>query len=172
MFVGKLCIKRSDKELCYKWLLQFITVPRDMHQCATSRCCTSCLHLYIDVISNWTLYIMIIGGKKILVIIIMVVLISSVVAGAVSFFNKPQTSRNNNNAILNARLNQVVDFCIRSLPNGTSACDNQLLPVVNEICGQDGAKAMIDACTDGKVLQYYKARNIKSNIESNKTTLQ
>ena len=116
---------------------------------------------------------MIIGGKKILVIIIMVVLVSSVVAGAVSFFNKPQTSsNNNNNAFLNARLNQVVDFCIRSLPNGTSACDNQLLPVVNEICGQGGAKTMIDACTDGKVLQYYKARNIKSNIERNKTTLQ
>jgi Na+-transporting NADH:ubiquinone oxidoreductase subunit NqrC len=110
---------------------------------------------------------MIISGKKILVIIIMVVLISSVVAGAASFFNKPQTSsnnnNNNNNAFLNARLNQVVDFCMRSLPNGTSACDNQLLPVVNEICGQDGAKAMIDACTDGKVLQYYKARNIESN---------
>ena len=96
----------------------------------------------------------------------MVVLISSVVAGAVSFFNKPQTSNNNNNnnnAFLNARLNQVVDFCMRSLPNGTSACDNQLLPVVNEICSQDAAKAIIDACTDGKVLQYYKARNIQSN---------
>jgi len=110
---------------------------------------------------------MIIGGKKILVIIIMVVLISSVVAGAASFFNKPPTSsnnnNNNNNAFLNARLNQVVDFCMRSLPNGTSACDNQLLPVVNEICGQDGAKALIDACTDGKVLQYRKARNIESN---------
>jgi hypothetical protein len=109
---------------------------------------------------------MIISGKKILVIIMMVVLISSVVAGAASFFNKPQTSsnnNNNNNAFLNARLNQVVDFCMRSLPNGTSACDNQLLPVLNEICGQDGAKAMIDACTDGKVLQYYKARNIESN---------
>lgn len=107
---------------------------------------------------------MVIGGKKILVIIIMVVLISSVVAGAASFFNKPQTSsNNNNNAFLNARLNQVVDFCMRSLPNGTSACDNQLLPVVNEICSQDAAKAMIDACTDGKVLQYYKARNMQSN---------
>jgi hypothetical protein len=108
---------------------------------------------------------MIVGGKKILVIIIMVVLISSVVAGAVSFFNKPQTSsnNNNNNAFLNGRLNQVVDFCMRSLPNGTSACDNQLLPVVNEICSQDAAKALIDACTDGKVLQYYKARNIQSN---------
>ena len=108
---------------------------------------------------------MIIGGKKILVIIIMVVLVSSVVAGAMSFFNKPQTSsnNNNNNALLNTRLNQVVDFCMRSLPNGTSACDNQLLPVVNEICSQDAAKVMIDACTDGKVLQYYNARNIQSN---------
>jgi hypothetical protein len=108
---------------------------------------------------------MIMSGKKILVIIIMVVLISSVVAGAVSFFNTSQTSSSNNknNAFLNARLNQVVDFCIRSLPNGTAACDNQLLPIVNKICAEDAARPMIDACTDGKVLQYYKVRNIESN---------
>ena len=108
---------------------------------------------------------MIMSGKKILVIIIIVVLISSVVAGAVSFFNRSQTSssNNNNNALLNARLNQIVNFCIGSLPNGTFACDNQLLPVVNKICSEDAARSMIDACTDGRVMQYYEARNIRTN---------
>ena len=107
---------------------------------------------------------MIIGGKKILVIIIMVVLISSVVAGTVSFFNKPSTSANNsNNAFVNDRLNQVIDFCLRSLPNGTSICDSELLPVVNKLCTQDAARRMMDACTDGKVQQYYEARGIANN---------
>ena len=104
------------------------------------------------------------SGKKILVIIIMAVLVSSVVAGAVSFFNRSSTSPNNdnNNALLNDRLNEVVNFCIRSLPNGTSVCDNQLLPVVNKICAQDDAKEVIDACSNGKVAQYYNTRNIES----------
>jgi hypothetical protein len=108
---------------------------------------------------------MIMSGKKILVIIIMAVLISSVVAGAVSFFNRSSTSPNNdnNNALLNARLNEVVNFCIRSLPNGTSVCDNQLLPIVNKICAEDNAKQVVDACSDGKVAQYYKTRNIESS---------
>jgi hypothetical protein len=104
------------------------------------------------------------SGKKILVIIIMVVLISSVVAGTVSFFNKPSTSANNsNNAFVNDRLNQVIDFCLRSLPNGTSVCDSELLPVVNKLCTQDAARRMMDACTDGKVQQYYEARGIANN---------
>jgi hypothetical protein len=108
---------------------------------------------------------MIISGKKILVIIIMAVLISSVVAGAVSFFNRSSTSPNsgNNNALLNDKLNEVVNFCLRSLPNGTSVCDNQLLTVVNKICGQDDAKQVIDVCSDGKVAQYYNTRNIESS---------
>jgi len=108
---------------------------------------------------------MIMSGKKILVIIIMAVLISSVVAGAVSFFNRSSTSPNNgnNNALLNDRLNEVVNFCLRSLPNGTFVCDNQLLTVVNKICGQDDAKQVIDVCSDGKVAQYYNTRNIESS---------
>jgi hypothetical protein len=109
---------------------------------------------------------MIMSGKKILVIIIMAVLISSVVAGAVSFFNRSSTSPNNgnNNALLNDRLNEVVNFCLRSLPNGTSVCDKmmfQLLTVVNKICGQDDAKQVIDVCR--KVAQYYNTRNIESS---------
>jgi hypothetical protein len=108
---------------------------------------------------------MIMSGKKILVIIIMAVLISSVVAGAVSFFNRSSTSpkNGNNNALLNDKLNEVVNFCLRSLPNGTSVCDNQLLTVVNKICGQDDAKQVIDVCSDGKVAQYYNTRNIESS---------
>jgi len=110
---------------------------------------------------------MIMSGKKILVIIIMAVLISSVVAGAVSFFNRSSTSPNNgnNNALLNDKLNEVVNFCLRSLPNGTYIpwCDNQLLTVVNKICGQDDAKQVIDVCSDGKVAQYYNTRNIESS---------
>jgi hypothetical protein len=105
------------------------------------------------------------SGKKILVIVIIAVLISSVVAGAVSFFKTSSTNPNkdNNNALLNARLNEVVNFCIRSLPNGTSVCDNQLLPIVNKICAEDDAKRVIDACSDGKVAQYYKTRNIEGS---------
>jgi len=119
------------------------------------------VYIYIDGNCNWTPHIMRMSGKKVLVIIIMVVLISSVVAGTLSFLNRAPTSANNsNNAFVNARLNQVVDFCLRSLPNGTSICDSELLPVVNKLCTQDGARGMIDACTDGRVQQYYKARDI------------
>jgi hypothetical protein len=105
------------------------------------------------------------SGKRILVIIIMVVLISSVVAGAVTLFNRSSTSANNSNdaALLNARLNEFVNLCMRSLPNGTSVCDNQLLPVVSKICAESNAKQVIDACSDGKVVQYYKNRNIESS---------
>jgi hypothetical protein len=70
------------------------------------------------------------------------------------------TNNDNNNTLLNMKLNEVVDFCIRSLPNGTSVCDNRLSPTANEICAEDSAKQSIDACNNGKVAQYYKARNI------------
>ena len=105
------------------------------------------------------------SGKKVLVIVIMVVLISSVAAGTVSFFNKPPTSSSNsNNAFVNARLNQVIDFCLRSLPNGTSVCDSELSPVVYKLCAKEGARAAMDACTDGRVQQYYTARAAANNI--------
>ena len=94
----------------------------------------------------------------------MAVLISSVVAGAISLFNRSSTSAsniNNNNEILNAKLNEVINFCMRSLPNGTLGCDNQLLPVVSKICTESNAKQVIDACSDQKVAQYYNARNIE-----------
>jgi hypothetical protein len=68
---------------------------------------------------------------------------------------------------MNTKLNDAVDFCIRSLPNGTSVCDNRLSPTVNEICAEDNAEQSIDACNNGKVAQYYKGMNIdihKSNM--------
>ena len=106
-----------------------------------------------------------VSGKKILVIVIMAVLVSSVIAGAASLFNRSATTTtttttNNNQTLLNARINNVVNFYINSLPNGTSACDNQLGPVVNRICSEDiNARQALDSCHDGKITQYYKTRN-------------
>lgn len=104
-----------------------------------------------------------VSGKKILVIVIMAVLVSSVIAGAASLFNRSATTtttNNNNQTLLNARINNVVNFCIKSLPNGTSACDNQLGPVVNRICSEEiNARQALDSCHDGKITQYYKTRN-------------
>jgi hypothetical protein len=100
--------------------------------------------------------------KRILVIIIMAVLVSSVVAGAMSLFNRSsQTAANNNTnnriLLLNTRINYLVDFCMKSLPNGTSACDNQLGRVINKICSD--LQQSLDVCHDQKVAQYYKIRN-------------
>jgi hypothetical protein len=100
--------------------------------------------------------------KRILVIIIMAVLVSSVIAGATSFFNRSsqtaaKDNTNNKILLLNTRINYLVDFCMKSLPNGTSACDNQLGRVINKICSD--LQHSLDACHDQKVAQYYKIRN-------------
>jgi hypothetical protein len=102
------------------------------------------------------------SGKRILVIIIMGVLVSSIVAGAMSYFNRSSSTANNNNQILlNERVNNIVDFCINSLPNGTTTCDNRLGPLLNKICNGENntAQQSLDACHDGKAAQYYKFRN-------------
>src|ERR1044072_550743 len=79
-----------------------------------------------------------ISGKRILVIVIMGILVSSVVAGAVSYFNRSSTTTTNDNqTLLNTRINNVVNFCIKSLPNGTSACDSQLGQVLTKICNNE-----------------------------------
>jgi hypothetical protein len=104
------------------------------------------------------LRVMRISGKRILVIVIMGILVSSVVAGAVSYFNRSSiTTANNNQTLLNARINNVVSFCLKSLPNGTSVCDSQLGPVLTRIC--NNVQQPLTACHDGKVVQYYKIRN-------------
>jgi hypothetical protein len=102
------------------------------------------------------------SGKRILVIIIMGVLVSSIVAGAMSYFNRSSsTASNNNQILLNERVNNIVGFCINSLPNGTTTCDNRLGPLLNKICNGENntAQQSLDACHDGKVAQYYKVRN-------------
>ena len=113
-----------------------------------------------------------ISGKRILVIVIMGILVSSVVAGAVSYFNRSSiTTANNNQTLLNARINNVVDFCLKSLPNGTSVCDSQLGPVLARICSN--VQQPFTACHDGKVLEYYKIRNseiAKRSAIANKST--
>lgn len=101
-----------------------------------------------------------IRGNRLVVIILMGVLLSSAVAGAISFYNRPPSTNNNSNNIplINARLNSVVNFCLKSLPRGYAACDSQLSPAVSRICA-DHAGQPIDACSDGKVAQYYKIRS-------------
>lgn len=104
---------------------------------------------------------MVVSGKRILVIVIIiaVVLVSLVIAGAVSIFNKssPKTANYNDKMYLNATLNNVVNFCIKSLPNGTALCDNKLGSIINEICHD--VQQSLDVCHNGKVAQYYKLRN-------------
>lgn len=115
-----------------------------------------CTHIRHEII---TPYLMRISGKRIAVIVIMAILVSSVVAGAVSYFNRSSTTTTNNQASLNARIDNVVDFCLKSLPLGTPPCDSQLGPVLNRICSGENAQQSLDACHDGKVTQYYKVRN-------------
>jgi|SRR4026207_1544827 hypothetical protein len=105
------------------------------------------------------------SGKRILVIIIMAVLVSSIVAGAMSYFNRSSSTANNNQILLNERVNNIVDFCINSLPNGTTMCDSRLGPLLNKICNGENntAQQSLDACHDGKVAQYYKVRNDEIN---------
>jgi hypothetical protein len=115
------------------------------------------------------------SGKRILVIIIMGVLVSSIVAGAMSYFNRSSSTaninNNNNQILLNERVNNIVDFCINSLPNGTTTCDNRLGPLLNKICNGENntAQQSLDACHDGKVAQYYKVRN--DEIKKGNTTV-
>jgi hypothetical protein len=113
-----------------------------------------------------------ISGKRILVMVIMGILISSVIASAVSYFNRSTTTSSSTSqiSVLNERINSAVDFCLKSLPKGTSACDSQLEPVINRICtveGNNNAQYLLDACHNGKVAQYYKIRN--NEIQKSKT---
>jgi hypothetical protein len=111
-----------------------------------------------------------IRGNKLIVIILMGVLLSSAVAGAISFYNRaPSANTDNNNIpLINARLNSVVNFCLKSLPKGYAACDSQLSPAVSKICAEHTGQP-IDACSDGKVAQYYKIRS--SEIAKNSTII-
>lgn len=109
--------------------------------------------------------------KKMMVIGLMVVLGSSVLVGAISLYNRSSSNApapiGVNQSQINARLNGVVDFCMKSLPIGIKPCDKQLKDVVTQICASVGE---LDACHDGKVDQYYKVRAAqasKSAIKGN-----
>ena len=103
-------------------------------------------------------------AKIVVVIGLMVVLGSSVLVGAMSFYNRSSSNVPAvNESQINARLNGVVDFCMKSLPVGIKSCDNQLKNLVSQICVSIGE---LDACHNGKVDQYYKVRTSEASKET------
>ena len=62
----------------------------------------------------------------------------------------------------------MVNFCLKSLPKGYAACDSELSPAVSKICAEHIGQP-IDACSDGKVAQYYKIRS--SEMAKNSTII-
>jgi hypothetical protein len=100
----------------------------------------------------------VISSKKILVIVLMAVLASSVLAGTSSLFSgrRSPSPSNTQQVDINTQLNNIVDFCMQSLPNGIPECDNQLRDLVNSLCNDN--RENLDACNDGRVNQYYKVR--------------
>jgi hypothetical protein len=96
--------------------------------------------------------------KKTLVIVLMIVLVSSVVAGASTLFTGTPSTRVERQDI-NIQLNSVIDFCLKSLPEGTPECDNQLVEVVVSTCKANNND--LDACMNDRVNQYYTMRSVK-----------
>jgi len=96
--------------------------------------------------------------KKTLVIVLMIVLVSSVGAGASTLFTGTPSTRVDRQDI-NIQLNSVIDFCLKSLPEGTPECDNQLGEVVVSTCKANNND--LDACMNDRVNQYYTMRNVK-----------
>ena len=96
--------------------------------------------------------------KKTLVIVLMIVIVSSVAAGATTFFTGTPSTRVERQDI-NIQLNSVIDFCLKSLPEGTPECDNQLGEVVVSTCKANNND--LDACMTDRVNQYYTMRNVK-----------
>jgi hypothetical protein len=94
--------------------------------------------------------------KKTLVIVLMVVLVSSVAASSY-FAGTPSTKIENQDT--NNQLNRIIDFCLKSLPEGTPECDNQLGDVVVSTCKANSNN--LDACMNDKVNQYYSMRRIE-----------
>ena len=115
----------------------------------------------------------VISSKKILVVVLMAVLGSSaVIAGASSLFSgrpSPSNTSNTQQGNTNTQLNNIVNFCMRSLPNGIPQCDSQLRELVNSVCYNHNDN--LDACHDGKVNQYYTVRSAQSKINNTNTTI-
>jgi hypothetical protein len=101
----------------------------------------------------------VVTAKKAMVIGLMAVLGSSVLVGALSLYNRSSLSAPptiSNQSGLNVRLNTILDFCLKSLPNGIQACDKQLKDLIAQVCAANNGE--LDACHNGKVDQYYVAR--------------
>jgi hypothetical protein len=110
-------------------------------------------------------------AKRVIVIALIAVLGSSVVVGGISLYNRSSSSAPNNpsdNLVgLNSRLNNVVSFCMNSLPSGIKACDNELRNLVSQVC--TSTNGQLDACHNGLVDQYYKIR-AQQGIKAKNTT--
>lgn len=87
----------------------------------------------------------------------MSILVLSVTLSAASYLSRRPNVQNRalSREELNLALNAAIQDCIASLPDGTDSCDAQLQDSVRNLCMQD---SQLDACHDGKVEQYYKAR--------------
>lgn len=99
-------------------------------------------------------------AKKVIVIGLMAVLVLSVTLSAITFYSRRPSPSNavQSREELNSVVNAAVKHCIDSLPAGTPDCDSQLRDSVAGLCAQDSG---LDACRDGKVDQYYRARQQK-----------
>ena len=99
---------------------------------------------------------------------------SAVIAGASSLFCGGGRSSQSNNiqqqqGDTNTQLNNIVNFCMESLPNGIPECDNKLREIVNGVCYNHNDN--LDACRDGRVNQYYTVRSAQSKINNTNTTI-
>src|SRR3954454_24570422 len=106
-------------------------------------------------------------AKKVLVIGLMAVLWLSFLVRPISVYTRsspPAPSIKQAEAQLNDKINQILDICTRSLPNGIPACDNQLRDGINKVYESNNK---LDACHDGRVNQYYRIRN-ESKITINR----
>lgn len=94
----------------------------------------------------------------------MAVLVLSVTLSTLTFYSRRPSSSVQTGSDLNSQVNAMVSGCIQSLPDGRPECDSQLKEIVAQLCQQDSS---LDACTDGKVQQYYQARQPETS--SNQT---
>ena len=62
----------------------------------------------------------------------------------------------------NAASNNLVSQCMKQLPTGSSVCDHELRPTLQQSCNNDISNFLMmkkqDICDDGKVNHYYQLR--------------
>jgi hypothetical protein len=98
------------------------------------------------------------NAKKVFVIGLMAILVLSVTLSAITFYSRRPAVQTRSD--LNSQVNAMISGCLQSLPNGTQECDSQLKGIVTQLCQQDSS---LDACKDGRVQQYYQARQRASS---------